>query len=122
MELKIMRAINHENVVRYLNHCHLDNGDLVIFMELAEDSLFFWVIKHGPVMDRHVFLDIGFQLASGMAAIHQAGFIHRDIKPRNVLIKGRFLKICDFGLSVEISKNPSKEVSYFFVLIKLDFN
>src|SRR5262249_1619570 len=50
------------------------------------------------------------QLVEGVSAIHQAGKLHRDIKPNNVLVtaQGRVV-LLDFGLIKEISTDPSHQ-------------
>ena len=43
------------------------------------------------------------QIANGLIFLLEAGIIHEDIKPANILKKGDYFKLCDFGVS-EFSK------------------
>jgi len=50
-------------------------------------------------------LQLSKHLAEGLAAIHAAGVLHRDIKPGNVLLDDRDLPyICDFGIAIPIDE------------------
>jgi calcium/calmodulin-dependent protein kinase I len=63
-----------------------------------------------PLMETEV-QEITFQLSEGIAFMHENGFAHRDLKPRNILVKSKgpdwWVKIGDFG----ISKRAEEEVT-----------
>jgi serine/threonine protein kinase len=88
-EARAVAALNHPNI------CQLyDVGPNYLVMEFVEGA------PITSVDTTRKLLDIAVQIADGLAAAHAAGFIHRDLKPDNILIttrEGR-VKILDFGL------------------------
>ncbi|TIC88012.1 serine/threonine protein kinase [Nocardioides sp. GY 10113] len=61
-------------------------------------SLHDHVLEEGPVSGRDLYWLAGC-LAEGIAAVHAAGVLHRDVKPANVLMEGRTPILIDFGLA-----------------------
>ena len=88
-ETLAIAALNHPNVAQIY-----DVGDHYIVMEYIDGQP-----ARSPGDVRKV-LDAAVQIADGLAAAHSAGFIHRDLKPGNILVTrdGR-VKILDFGLA-----------------------
>ena len=88
-EARAVAALNHPNIAQFY-----DVGENYIVMEYVEGAP---VSK--PDSIRRL-LDIAVQIADGLAAAHAAGFVHRDLKPDNILLtrEGR-VKILDFGLA-----------------------
>jgi serine/threonine-protein kinase len=98
-EASAARRISHPNVVR-LHDIGEEQGVLFLSMEyIAGTSLAELIRRHGclPPMQLR---PIASQICGGLDAAHQAGVVHRDLKPQNVLIDDRQqVKIIDFGLA-----------------------
>ncbi len=98
-EIRLARKITHSNVVR--TH---DLGEA--------QGLRFLTMEYVPgttlreVMDRRRYvalapgLQIAKQLCRGLGAVHEAGIIHRDIKPQNIMVlPSGVVKLMDFGIA-----------------------
>lgn len=98
-EVRVARRVTHRNAARIFD-LGAAQGMLYLTMELVDgESLSDRLLKESPMGVPRV-LDIGSQVASGLAAAHEVGVIHRDIKPANVMISasGRVV-VTDFGLA-----------------------
>jgi hypothetical protein len=56
------------------------------------------IARRGPMTAERV-RELGAQLAEGLAAIHAAGLVHRDLKPGNVILASDGPRIIDFGIA-----------------------
>ncbi len=99
-EAAITASINHPHVVRVFS-TGLDRGRFYIAMELVEKGTLDSLIElQGRVAEAQV-IEVGIQIASGLRAAQQAGLIHRDVKPGNILFAdSHTAKIVDFGLAI----------------------
>ncbi|HEV7866180.1 MAG TPA: protein kinase [Chthoniobacteraceae bacterium] len=99
-EAAITAAINHPHVVRVFT-TGTDQGRFYIAMELVDKGTLDDLIKlQGRVAESQV-LQLGAQIAQGLRAAQQAGLIHRDVKPGNILFAdAHTAKIVDFGLAL----------------------
>jgi serine/threonine protein kinase/tetratricopeptide (TPR) repeat protein len=105
-EAELTSSLNHPNIVTVHDVGEVDGRPFIV-MELIDGHSLFTAIESGPMKPARV-VEIGCQIADGLAAAHGAGVVHRDLKPRNVMIadEGR-VKIVDFGLG----KVPVPQVS-----------
>ena len=97
-EARAASALNHPNILTVFDVGRKPGADFLV-MELIDGASLRELIADGPLPAREV-VHIGAQIADGLAAAHQAGLVHRDLKPDNVMVMrdGR-VKILDFGLA-----------------------
>src|SRR5262249_22203594 len=97
LEAKLAGRLNHPNIMAIYD-VGAHTGAPYLVMELLEGETLAATLGRGPLPAKRA-LDLGFQVASGLAAAHGKGVIHRDLKPSNVfLTKDGQVKIVDFGL------------------------
>lgn len=72
----------------------------LVMQYIAGPTLEAWIARHGPLPWEQV-LQLGIQLSDALAAAHEQGLVHRDIKPGNVLLEadGARALLSDFGLA-----------------------
>jgi len=98
-EIRLARRITHRNVVRTHDLGEVD-GAYFITMEYAEGTSLADLLKKRGRLPVGVALTIGKQLCRALEVAHEAGVVHRDIKPQNLMIDpGGFLKVMDFGIA-----------------------
>ena len=97
-EARAIAQLSHPNVVSVYD-AGIEDGQLYIAMEyILGASLGRWLAE-GRRTERDV-IGVLRQAAQGLAALHGAGLVHRDVKPDNILVgaDGR-VRITDFGLA-----------------------
>ena len=98
-EGRIGARLQHPNVISTFDLVVDDDRPWLVMEYLPSESLAARLSRHGPLPAAEV-AEIGRQVADGLAAAHQAGVVHRDVKPGNVLIAAHGLvKLTDFGVS-----------------------
>ena len=97
-EATLMSAIDHPNVVKILD-VGSDGDSHYLAMELLPESLS-RIIETSRQLPIENAVRFAIQVADGLAAVHDAGIIHRDIKPQNILIDAEGVaKVTDFGIA-----------------------
>ena len=98
-EIRLARMITHRNVVR-THDLGEDAGLYFITMELVEGTPLDQLIRRKGRLPVEIVLPIGKQLCRALEVAHDAGVLHRDIKPQNLLLQGSgVLKVMDFGIA-----------------------
>ena len=110
-EGEISILFKHPYIVKTLDHGRTTSGEQYLIMEYLEGTGLNSVLAHKDhdwlAGSRTYYMR---QVAEAITAVHKAGFIHRDICPRNLIFEGdaSVLKLTDFGLTLP-NKPPFTE-------------
>ena len=107
-EAKLLAALNHPNIAAVFTFEEIPGSASssslhILVMELVEGETLRQRLAQGALTVRKA-VELGAQMARGLAAAHESGIVHRDFKPENVVLTadGR-AKILDFGLAKQRS-------------------
>src|SRR5580693_866510 len=106
-EAQAAAALNHPNILAVYRFGVFEGAPYLVSELLVGDTLR-QQLRHGPMSLRRA-IDLGVQIAHGLAAAHDKGIVHRDLKPDNLFVtkEGR-VKILDFGLAKVVQpKDPA---------------
>ena len=115
-EAGVLRQLEHPNIVRF-HEIGQSEGRLFFAMEyvpgIPVDVL---LRRHGRPLPIGAAVDLACQVLEALAYAHDLGFVHRDIKPRNVLVArldGRpTVKLTDFGLARIYLTSPMSGLTF----------
>ncbi len=98
-EVRLAREISHPNICRVFDIGEVD-GRLFLSMEYVDGEDLSSLLRRIGQLPQSKGLDIARQMCAGLAAAHEHGVLHRDLKPGNIMLDGRGrVRITDFGLA-----------------------
>lgn len=117
-EARLVAGLNHYALTTLFD-AGVDTADpahpqIYLVMEFIEGKDLKEQLRSGP-LDPAQAAYLAFDLADALAAVHEAGFVHRDVKPANVLLAARNAdrrlrgKLTDFGVATIIGFAPKEE-------------
>ncbi|HEX8819851.1 MAG TPA: serine/threonine-protein kinase, partial [Archangium sp.] len=110
-EAQAMARLSHPNVVAIYDVGTLEDGSIFIAMEMVEGQTLRRWCEQAPRSWREI-LTAYLDAARGLAAAHEAGLVHRDFKPENVLVgKDGRVRVTDFGLARAESSQVSADAT-----------
>ena len=105
-EARHAALVNHEGIASVYDFGE-EEGSAYLVMELVPGEALSTILERERYLSPERVLDIMAQTASALHAAHEAGLVHRDVKPGNLLITpdGR-VKITDFGIARAADQVP----------------
>lgn len=97
-EAHLASLLNHPNILS-IYEADEDGGICFMATEFVAGKTLRELARQGPLPVKQL-LDIASQAAFALAAAHEAGIVHRDIKPDNIMVRhDGLVKVLDFGLA-----------------------
>ncbi|MBI4244170.1 MAG: serine/threonine protein kinase [Planctomycetes bacterium] len=108
-EAKLLTRFDHENLIKGLDFGTYNN--LCYFsMEFADGESLQDLIDKKNQLDENIALEMILEITKGLEYIQKMGYVHKDIKPANILItKLRKIKLCDLGFAEKIGHRKSDQ-------------
>src|SRR5689334_21956207 len=98
-EARAVAQLSHPNIVTVIDRGEADGQQYIVFEYIDGESLKQLVDRNGPLPARRA-IELALQVADALAFAHQAGLVHRDVKPQNVLVtEDGEAKVTDFGIA-----------------------
>jgi hypothetical protein len=109
-ESEVASSLDHPNVVGTLA-CATVDGLMCLAMEYVDGCDLATLIRSEGPLDPRRAVDLLAQVAAALDAAHEAGLVHRDVKPANILVErraeGEHAYVCDFGLVRRVASPSS---------------
>ena len=107
--------LSHNNIVQAIDVGSTPDNYHYFVMEYIEGRTLYDVMQPAPVGEGRNFteaeaLDIGINMADALAHSHRKGLIHRDVKPKNIILTNQGIaKLTDLGLARETDDQQAAE-------------
>jgi serine/threonine-protein kinase len=102
-EARSAASLSHPNIVNIYDVGETDHVHFIV-MEFVQGKNLHDLVREHECFSQDIIVNVGKQIAMGLAHAHYHGIIHRDIKPHNILVtdEGR-VKVTDFGIAQAMS-------------------
>jgi len=123
-EIQSLQLVRHPNVMKLFAYdlsCQYPKEEregggtietVLLVLELCPGGELFDILYYTSKLPAILARTYFTQLIDGLEAVHNEGITHRDLKPQNLLLDGRYnLKLIDFGLANIFEGNPAEEIN-----------
>ena len=107
-EAKLVAGLAHPNIVAVIDRGQHEGRPFIVFEYIAGENLKQLAAREGPLPPARA-IELAIAVAHGLDFAHEQGFVHRDVKPQNVLLNGRGeVKVTDFGIARPLAAQGSE--------------
>lgn len=113
-EARTLAQIRHAHVVRVLNYFEMNRTAYLVMDYYAGEDLSAYLQKQpGSRMPWRAAVALLLPVLDGLHRVHQAGFMHRDLKPGNLYLTADGLILLDFGSARQVSGSHTRSMLVF---------
>jgi serine/threonine protein kinase len=109
-EARTMGRLNHDNIVR-VRDIGQETDHFYFVMELCEGGSLANFLRRSGQRPAAEALAYMFQVLQGLAYAHSQGVVHRDVKPHNMLLTDRTVKLTDFGIARTLTADQGSRIT-----------
>lgn len=113
-EITALEQLRHPNIVSFFDSGITDDGQPFLVMDFLEGTALTTIIQQGPLKPSSV-LNITLEICKALQFAHDQGFVHRDMKPDNIVLDRAggqdVVKLLDFGISYTIFENRMNTIA-----------
>jgi serine/threonine protein kinase len=125
-EARIATLVRHPNVAALYDFSRLPSGAYYMVWEFIDGITLFELVRRQGRLPAADAIEIGIQVLAGLAQIHEAGIVHRDISPDNIMVRrageGAYAaKIIDLGIAKRLEEERLRMTGTGIFLGKLKY-
>lgn len=113
-EARLLSTLDHPNIVKVYAVSTTDNGQPYLVLDLVEGPTLSDAIRTGEIKSLSDYIALFEQILSALAHAHGRGIVHRDIKPRNILLEphegNSRPRLVDFGIA-RLVEGPEQKLT-----------
>lgn len=110
-EAIMLSALDHPNIVKFLNYVENDQGIFLIMEYVDGMTLEDFILKKNGLIVENRAIPMMKQIVDAFLYAHGRGIIHRDIKPSNIFLsKDGHVKVLDFGIAQIVSDSDDRDL------------
>ncbi|MCZ7683336.1 MAG: serine/threonine protein kinase [Sandaracinaceae bacterium] len=116
LEAAAVAKLSHPNTIVLFDYGRTEDGRFFYAMELVEGVTLNKLIRDRRFVDPALAVHISAQICGSLREAHEAGLVHRDLKPGNIMLTRRgddpqFVKVLDFGLVKVVGSDSQHELT-----------